>query len=259
MVKTMFTVILVRPEKPANLGSICRLMANFQAKELRIVDNKVDLNAKEVQITARKTYKFIDTVKHYPDLSSALSDISFSIATTARVSGPKNPLRMAFNLEHIPWNNLGQSPAFVFGQEDCGLTNEEIDLCDMVLTIPTSNEYPSLNLSHAVAIILYETYKRKVNELKSTKTKEEIKETENWRPVELASGELVERLFDQFNLFVDTFVRPYRRDVTKQIFKNVIKRANPTKREAARLLGAFSSWKFYWNKEKSGIIDQQVN
>ena len=160
----MVYIILVKPEKVSNLGAICRLIANFQANGLILVDSNIDASDLELIMTARRAMDVFYNARHVNTLQEALKNVTYSIATTARVATPKTPRRMALSIKDVPWKYVGEKPALVFGPESNGLVNNEIDLCNMLITIPTSKEYPSLNLSHSVAILLYEIYKLTLEE-----------------------------------------------------------------------------------------------
>ncbi|OLS24733.1 MAG: tRNA (cytidine/uridine-2'-O-)-methyltransferase TrmJ [Candidatus Heimdallarchaeota archaeon LC_3] len=246
----MWTIILVRPEKASNLGAICRLIANFQATGLILVDSKIDATDLELIMTARRAMEVFYEAHHVETIQKALKLVSYSIATTARVSTQKSPKRYAMTVENIPWNQLGVKPGLVFGPESAGLLNDELKLFNMLITIPTSKNYPALNISHATAILLHEMYKINFTEKVKIKTKQELIETENWHPQKDATNDLLERLLINFDTYTETFVEPFKQESTKKIFRNIIYRAKLSDVEAGRMIGAIEAWEFHWKQKQ---------
>jgi TrmH family RNA methyltransferase len=121
--------------------------------------------------------------------------------------------------------------AVLFGKESRGLTNKELELIDILLRIPASESYPTLNLSHAVGIILYELYKK----LHS------ITIGRGEHPVLLADKEDRQILYQYIeNLMKKIKVRNYRKNDSIQAFKNIFERAMMSNRELTLILGFFS-------------------
>jgi len=114
----------------------------------------------------------------------------------------------------------------VFGREDYGLYNEEIAVCDIMLKIPTSESYPSLNLSHAVMIVLYSLYLRKAYIPKRR------------RPMGLLEKKKLNEFFGQ--LLDDIDYPPHKKEHTKIMFKRIMGRAIPSKWEYHTLMGVLS-------------------
>tara|TARA_Y100000589_G_scaffold139752_1_gene133532 strand:- start:1057 stop:1803 length:747 start_codon:yes stop_codon:yes gene_type:complete len=150
-------VILVEPNGPLNVGSVARLCTNFNVSELRIVSPNCDIYSSDSKRMAMKGISYINNSIVYKSLSDALLDCDLVLATYGRISLSKEESQSSLqevskwinNFKNI--NNL----AIVFGREDRGLSNDELLLAQKVFTIETFNN-PSLNLSHAVSIVLYE-------------------------------------------------------------------------------------------------------
>ena len=81
-----YSIILVSPAKPQNLGSVCRLAQNFGSPKLIIVDNQVDLSSLAFQKTAKHAREYIHGALYFDTLEEALHETSFSIGTTRRFS-----------------------------------------------------------------------------------------------------------------------------------------------------------------------------
>ena len=162
-------LILVEPRGPLNVGSIARLCSNFEVEELRIVAPKCDIFSLEAKKMALKGQKFLDHCKIFDNLEKAIFDCDLVLASSGKIDVSKDSFfessedifNWILSLRKI--KNL----AIVFGREDRGLTNDELLLANKTLNIPTSENNPSLNLSHAVSIVLYELHKSSNKNFKS--------------------------------------------------------------------------------------------
>ena len=150
-------IILVEPNGPINVGSIARLCSNFNVSELRIVSPNCDINSLESRKMSMKGVSYLENCMVYESLSNALLDCDLVLATYGRKSLAKEERQTTLQ-EVSEWiNNFKniKNLAIIFGREDRGLSNDELLLAQKVFTIETNNN-PSLNLSHAVSIVLYE-------------------------------------------------------------------------------------------------------
>jgi len=155
--KQTLIVILVEPAGPINVGSVARLCENFKVHELRLVSPKCDYLANESKKMAVKGVKILEKSKVYENLNSALSDCTRIVATCGRKEHGEIPLNS--NKDALSWalrSERKETIALVFGREDRGLSNEELLKANKVISLNTSKDYPSLNLSHAVAIVLHQ-------------------------------------------------------------------------------------------------------
>jgi TrmH family RNA methyltransferase len=155
----MISVILVNPKYSGNVGSIARVMMNFGFEELRIVGDKNIIN-NEAYMMAVHAREILDNAKFYKTFDEAIEDLDFVIATSGARGGDRNLKRVPITPKELADKILEVkgNVGIVFGREDDGLRNDEIDKCDLLVSIPTSEKYPIMNLSHAVAVILYEVY-----------------------------------------------------------------------------------------------------
>ncbi|TFG97432.1 TrmJ/YjtD family RNA methyltransferase [Candidatus Thorarchaeota archaeon] len=220
-------VILVEPEQPGNVGFVTRVLANFGVQELRIVgwDPREDMIA---QIYSVRAHEILDSAVIYDDLSSALEEIDAAWATSARAGRNHSVTRALVPLENLPDPTaLEGKVALVFGRESSGLTNEELALCDFAFTISTSEGYPSLNLSHAVAIVLHHIF--------THYAPEEPREITFPRAATRAERNQVmvflDEVIDSLNL------KDYRKPIAKQVFRNLLGRSYMTGREVTTMTG----------------------
>ena len=165
-------VVLVEPNGPLNVGSIARLCSNYEVNELRIVSPKCEIFSLEAKKMALKGQIYIDNCKIFNNIEQAIFDCDLVLATCGRIDlskdieceSPEMISQWITSFKGI--NNL----AILFGREDRGLTNSELFFAHKIFNIKTSRNYPSLNLSHSVAIILYELSKCTTNNRKKDTT-----------------------------------------------------------------------------------------
>ncbi|SNY68820.1 tRNA/rRNA methyltransferase [Enterobacter sp. CC120223-11] len=151
------SIVLVSPARAENIGAAARAMKTMGFTEMRIVDSQAHLEP-AAQWVAHGSGEILDNIKTYPTLADALSDVDFTIATTARSRARfhyyATPQELVPILqEKSQW--MGHA-ALVFGREDSGLTNEELALADILTGVPMVADYPSLNLGQAVMVFCYQ-------------------------------------------------------------------------------------------------------
>ncbi len=151
------SIVLVEPQGPLNVGSVCRAMKNFGFNDLRLVNPQADHLGDEARRMAVKAGGLLEEAAVFISLEEALNDCHLALATTRRFGKYRedflHPDQAAGYLQ--PWTEKGRV-ALVFGREDKGLTTDELDLCQRLITIPTSDQLPSMNLAQSVVLCLYE-------------------------------------------------------------------------------------------------------
>ena len=154
-------IILVEPQLGENIGMVARAMANFGLSELRLVKPRDGWPNEKARAAASRADHVIDATVVFDDLRSALADLNFVYATTARqrdgfkqVRGPVEAGR-ALRLR----TQAGEKTGIMFGRERFGLYNEEVALADEIVTFPINPEYASLNIAQAVLLMSYEWMK----------------------------------------------------------------------------------------------------
>ena len=159
-------IVLDHPDESRNIGAACRAMANNDISELRIVGNISDYDIEHIHVLAIHAGSIFDNAKFYTSIKEATSDCTVCAGTTRR-SGKKRgklllPEEFADQMSSV--SEQGAKLAIVFGNERTGLTDEQLDQCTAGITIPSSSNFGSLNLSHAVQIICYHLYRKKLSE-----------------------------------------------------------------------------------------------
>lgn len=150
-------VVLHRPQDLVNIASVVRIMKNFELDALRLVA-PAEFEVYRIEGIAHNTGDVLRRARVFDTLDAALADCRHVVGFTARGRTAKGnvqrPRDAAAELVAV-----GPSPvALLFGPEDKGLTNTELDRCHRVVTVPTNPRYASLNLAQAVAIMAYELF-----------------------------------------------------------------------------------------------------
>ena len=231
--KKTLKIVLVEPAGTINVGSVARLCENFNINELRLVSPKCDYLAKESKKMAVRGIKILEEAKIYKDLNSALSDCSRIIATCGRKDHGEIPLFS--NKDALRWaleSDREETIAIVFGREDRGLSNEELLKANKVISLNTSDNYPSLNLSHAVAIILHQL--NQFNKIDLVKTNIKNSSPSNLITLEDCINDLGSLLIDIGFLMKHT----YKAKITK--IKQMLIRAEVKDDEVALIRGIIS-------------------
>ena len=156
MTEPQLKVILVEPSHPGNIGATARAMKTMSVSQLGLVKPKQFPHADAMARASRAT-DILDHAQVYVSLAEAVADCHWVVGITAR---PRKITTQVYSpcslMEKIENEFRGLQVAWVFGRERSGLSNEELDLCHAICTIPTAPEYSSLNLASAVQIICYE-------------------------------------------------------------------------------------------------------
>jgi tRNA/rRNA methyltransferase len=153
------SIVLYKPKYAGNIGSVARVAKNMGISNIVVV-GKADFDREEMQ--QRSTHlasDVLDQIQYFASIDEALGNFNYIVGTTARLGKARGPFiaprAVAQDIADISQKN---KVALLFGPEDTGLANEELRLCHAVVTIPTSREFTSLNLSHAVMILCYEIF-----------------------------------------------------------------------------------------------------
>src|SRR6059036_1180904 len=187
--RRMILVVLHEPQDLVNIAHVVRGMKNFGVRDLRLV-NPREYEAYRVEGIAHQTQDVLARVRRYAALEEALADCVHIVGFTARGRTAKRNVQRPRDAaaELVALDAGGGGPvALLFGREDKGLSNEALDRCHRVVTIPSDPDYASLNLGHAVIIMLYELALAQGAEQRPFKVPR--------RPSEPADAAELERLF----------------------------------------------------------------
>jgi len=149
-------VVLHEPQDLVNIAHVVRALKNFGFRDLRLVSPR-EYDPYRVEGIAHQTQDVLARVARFDRLEDALLDCVHVVGFTARGRTAKRNLQRprAAAAEILTRGEAGPV-GLLFGREDKGLPNAALDRCHRVVTIPTSPAYPSLNLAHAVVLMLYE-------------------------------------------------------------------------------------------------------
>ncbi len=172
------TIILVEPEYDRNIGYICRVMANFGFKRLVIINPKCALGPDAVKYS-KHAISILKNAKKASSFENEAKKYDFIVGTTGIIKRNKDAIRDIIPFREFieKYETRNKKCAIVLGREGIGLMANEINLCDILITIESDKKYPILNISHALGIILYGITKNKIKipeESASKKEKEQI-------------------------------------------------------------------------------------
>ena len=222
-------LVLVAPQDIVNIASAVRLAKNFGLAGIRLVNPEV-FDPWRIEGIAHNTADLVARIEICSSLAEALRDTVYSVALTARGRAAKRtylePREAA--TEIVAHAETGPV-AMVFGREDKGLTNDELDFCRALASIPTSAEYTSMNLAQAVGIMSYETWRVRIGADIPTKPPR--------RRAAPAAADQIEWLFTDWTraLWAIDFFKTRRHDHVMRSFREIIFRAGLDGREAALL------------------------
>lgn len=149
-------VVLHEPQELVNIAHVVRALKNFGFRDLRLVQPR-EYDASRIEGIAHQTQDILARVRVFDRLDEALAECVHVVGLTARGRAAKRSVHRprAAAAEIVAAAETG-TVALVFGREDKGLANAALDLCHRVVTVATDPAYPSLNLAHAVVLMLYE-------------------------------------------------------------------------------------------------------
>ena len=160
-------IVLDHPDESRNIGAACRAMANNDISELRIVGNKADYDIEHIHVLAIHAGGIFDKANFYDSITEATKDCAICAGTTRRRGKKRGKLLlpeefadMADEITSAGDGKAGGKVAVIFGNERTGLTDEQLDQCNLGVTIPSSDNFGSLNLSHAVQIMSYHLFRK---------------------------------------------------------------------------------------------------
>jgi len=225
-------IVLVEPQGGLNLGSVARTMMNFGFSDLRLVRPLVDPEGEDARKMALKALPLLTNAQRHETLGDALADCHFALGTTRRFGKYRedtlHPWSAATELMPLARE---KKVGLVFGREDKGLTTAELDLCQRLITIPSSDAFPSLNLAQAVAVCLYELTRHHSTSINRSEGRQSF-----------ASLRSLEAMYRQMR---ETFLRigflnPQNPDHILHAFRRIFGRAGLNEREVRILRGLWN-------------------
>jgi tRNA/rRNA methyltransferase len=243
-------IVMVRPRGSGNIGSVARAMKNFGAAELAIVGTARTRSfwAKAMAVHGRDV---LSDAKCYDTIRAAIADCTLVVGTTCRAglyrAHSQSPREVAPQV--VAAAKKGRV-AVILGPEDHGLSNKDLEHCQLLVDIPSDPAYRSLNVAQAAVVCLYELY---VAALEPTADD----------TIERAEAENVERLFDIMRqaLLKIGFLDSENPDHMLLAFRRILGRAGLEEKDVRILTGMFrqiewygnQGWKVVAEKEQQGL------
>jgi TrmH family RNA methyltransferase len=228
-------IVLVEPQFEGNIGAVARCLRNFGLNELRIIRHAGDFSD-ETRNRAKHAQGVLDDCQIHQEWESCFEDINLVIGTSGKREMGDKVLFRHFLLPAELGERLADvegKVAIVFGPEGMGLTHDELRACDLLLTIPTWEGYPILNLSHTVAIVCYEWFQKLLANVGNHRALPKTVHTER-----LLNPELKREIRRRSQEIADaSSKREDQKQSTADTLSRVILRGMPTDDEAHRLLG----------------------
>ena len=218
-------VVSVQPLYQINVGYIARVAANFGVTRLYFVRPRCRILGKKAIMYSKHGRHLLESASVCNSISEAISG-SIAVATTAEKHKSSMSFFNAMSLEEMGESlrsNGAVTVSVILGRDDTGLTKEEIAECDYTLSLDTGSRYKALNISHALAVILYFLTRNPSNEKEKH-----------------ASAKELERLFLLFSTTVGSMDHVRNKKGVARVFERVLSRANLSSEEVAALSAAFS-------------------
>jgi len=149
-------IVLVHTTHSGNIGGVARAMKNMGLTRLTLVA-PLEYPAPEATWRAASAVDVLENARVVATLEEAIAGCQFVVGTSARERRIPWPVQDARRCaERIASHSQSERVAILFGREDRGLLNEELERCNLHCHIPTHDDYPSLNLAMAVQLVAYE-------------------------------------------------------------------------------------------------------
>jgi len=204
-------------------------MKNFALSDLRLVSPPKNYKDAEARKMAVGAFDILKNASVFESLEDALKDVAVSVGTTSGKQRKLIPAPLAEISPSLLESANSNKVAFILGDERDGLRQEDLNRCHHIVTIPTSEALPSLNLAQAACIIGYELSRSGNNFPRSTRQSGD----------ELSTGANDDELLQLFGQLSDSvnFSRTFNRQIVQTEFRQLWQRTHPTKREADLLKG----------------------
>lgn len=223
-------LVLVEPQDLVNIASAVRIAKNFGLAEVRLVAPR-EYDAWRIEGIAHNTADLLERLRIVPTLDAALAETVWAVALTARERRAKRSLLRPRAAAEGLTARAGDGPvALVFGREDKGLTNAELDRCHALVTIPTNPAYRSLNLAQAIGVMCWECWMARTAEPGPAAKLPR-------RRADAATADQHERLFADWQGMLETieFFKTRQPDMVMRSVREIVFRAELDGREATLL------------------------
>ncbi len=224
-------IVLVGINHPGNLGAVCRTMLNHGFTNMTLVAPECSVDDEEARNRAKHAGSILDSARIVDSLDEACENASLVVGTSGKREVGAKILKRHFLL---PWDfaerirNLEGRVCLVFGEEGKGLSTEDLDRCDLLLTLPTWEGYPIANLSQAVGHCVYELHRDRVL------NGEQVMGVNTTRALTPGLRQILKQSIDEFAHSLDSD----KNELVADVIDRVVMRGLPIDAEAERMIGA---------------------
>ena len=231
----LINIVLVDTIHPGNIGSVARAIKTMGLKRLSLVNPRV-FPSGDANALAGNATDILENATLYSSIQDAIKNSTFVYATSARDRSIQWPILNAeqASTEIVEQANSEKEISIIFGKEDRGLTNDELELANKLIEIPANPEYPVLNIAMSVQLILYEIFKASSND-----------RPREWRDYPEVNSEQLQRLIKHFidtAIEIDVIDPKNPKKIISRI-KRMFTRLQPDEMEASFMRGFLSGIK----------------
>ena len=231
----LINIVLVDTIHPGNIGSVARAIKTMGLKRLSLVNPRV-FPSGDANALAGNATDILENATLYSSIQDAIKNSTFVYATSARDRSIQWPILNAeqASKEIVEQANSEKEISIIFGKEDRGLTNDELELANKLIEIPANPEYPVLNIAMSVQLILYEIFKASSND-----------RPRDWRDYPEVNSEQLQRLIKHFidtAIEIDVIDPENPKKIISRI-KRMFTRLQPDEMEASFMRGFLSGIK----------------
>lgn len=234
-------IVLVEPSHPGNIGAAARAAKTMCIENLVLVKPE-DFPSGEARARSTGAVDVLERAVVCDSLKDAIADCTFVVGASARVRGLQCPDITPHDMGGRVWQELENgNVAIVFGRESSGLTNDELDQCHYLTTIPANWEFSSLNIASAVQVLCYEIHKASLNKTIDKDSNHALAQHEEADP--LATVEQLESLFEHMQLVLQEieFFDPKQPKLLMRRLRHLYSRSRLTLVETNILRGILSA------------------
>ena len=231
----MIRIVLVEPQFEINIGSAARAMKNFGANELVLVKPKTKIGA-EAYMFSKHAQNILKKAKTVGTIDEAVKGCRVVAGTTGVLNRYGRRIKNCITLKEFSERvSRKEKIAIIFGNEGTGLDDKMLRKCDFVISIPANKKYPVLNLSHAVAVVLYELQNAKIKS--------------HYKTAERKSTQYLVKMFREI---VNELGEINDREKIVRAFENVLGRSRIAENELQSLFAAFGGMRKRIVRKKAG-------
>jgi TrmH family RNA methyltransferase len=233
--------VLVRPRSAGNVGAVARALTNLDFDRLDLVRPSCDPRDDEARRMAVAAVDLLDAARVHQTLDEALDGARIVVGVTRRSGKHRQP---HWRIDALAGELSGvQSLAVVFGPEDHGLTDTELDRCTHLAHLPSSAAYGSFNLSQAVLLVAHELRRVAL----------EPADVEPWGPV--ADHTQREAMYQHLEpaLLAIGFIHSESQESIMRRLRRLLGRARPTEDEVSLLRGL--ARQILWSAKQAGLVE----